>query len=166
MAFFLERKGNSMSKECFKCHRVLPLSEFYKHKQMGDGHLGKCKDCTRKDTNDRRLRLEKDDPEWVEKERERQRLKEYNRYGKYPEKFAAVRAVKDARTDRNTHQHHWSYLKVHWTSVFVLSKEDHHLSHRFMVYDDERRQFRRLDGELLDTRERHEEYLKSIGVEI
>lgn len=36
-------------KECFKCHRTLPLSEFYKHPQMGDGRLGKCTLCTRKD---------------------------------------------------------------------------------------------------------------------
>lgn len=34
-------------KKCFKCVRDLPLSEFYTHPKMADGHLGKCKDCTR-----------------------------------------------------------------------------------------------------------------------
>lgn len=36
-------------KTCFKCQRTLPLSEFYKHPRMADGHLNKCIPCTRRD---------------------------------------------------------------------------------------------------------------------
>ena len=36
-------------KTCFKCGKTLPLDEFYVHPQMKDGHLNKCKVCTRKD---------------------------------------------------------------------------------------------------------------------
>lgn len=39
-----------MRKRCFKCGGVFDIDEFYKHKGMLDGHLNKCKACTRKDT--------------------------------------------------------------------------------------------------------------------
>lgn len=34
-------------KRCFICGRTLPLDEFYRHVGMADGHLNKCKDCSR-----------------------------------------------------------------------------------------------------------------------
>jgi hypothetical protein len=34
-------------KRCFVCHKIKPISEFYKCKGMKDGHYGKCKECYR-----------------------------------------------------------------------------------------------------------------------
>ena len=65
-------------KKCFKCGVIKGRGEFYKHPQMGDGLLGKCKGCTKKDSNERRL-LKLQDPIWANKERKRQREKEERR---------------------------------------------------------------------------------------
>jgi len=43
------------SKACFKCGIEKPLDDFYKHPMMKDGHLGKCKECAKKDVNTYRL---------------------------------------------------------------------------------------------------------------
>ena len=41
-------------KQCFKCLAIKPLKDFYKHPMMADGHLGKCKECNKRDVKENR----------------------------------------------------------------------------------------------------------------
>lgn len=128
-------------KQCFKCARILPRSEFYRHPQMGDGLLGKCKECTKVDVrSNREAKLES----YREYDRRRfsedpaRRLATYanSRAVKWrsPEKWRARyelgNAVRDGRvvpqpcqhcgTEEKIHGHHPDYSKpldVTWLCV-------------------------------------------------
>lgn len=168
------------NKICFKCNTLKPLSEYYKHKQTGDGHLGKCKSCTKNDTKERHNKLLLN-PNWVEKEQQRHRQK-YYRLGykdkhkrskeesikstrkfiqQYPEKRVAhIRSKRMKKTNPINEFHHWSYNKEHYKDVIEMSKKHHAKAHMFIIYDHERMMYRNSKtNELLDTKERHLQWI-------
>jgi hypothetical protein len=72
---------------------------------MGDGHLGKCKECTKRDVAERVGRLSTNIG-WVEKEAERCRIKSRNkRHGETPE-MAAARQRKYRAKSREKYKAH------------------------------------------------------------
>lgn len=127
------------AKCCKTCGETKPLSEYYDHPKARDGHLNECKACVRERSrrNTQRLLM---DAAWVEKELERQRIKQrkkkppvdpvakreaMKRYSeKHPEKKIAHQiagnAIRDGRLkrqpcfvcgDENSQAHHEDYSK-------------------------------------------------------
>lgn len=80
-------------KKCFKCGLQKPLSEFYAHKGMSDGHLNKCKDCTKSDTKNNRDKNQeyyKEYDAWRFKNDPRVRAR-HKKYLSTPEGISAMR---------------------------------------------------------------------------
>ncbi len=133
-----------LMKECFKCGETKPLDEFYKHPQMADGHLNKCKKCNRRD-----VRLHRQDK--IEKyrayDRERGARMDASRLRSYrarcPEKAKAHRAVayrlrtgdlsrpescERCGSDFHIHAHHDDYSKP--LDIMWLCASCHKQRHR------------------------------------
>lgn len=162
-------------KICFKCGQEKAIDLFYIHRQMADGHLNKCIECTKKDTM-LRIEIKKQSPEWLESEKARGREK-YHRLGKkrpsyesqkkaaenykskYPEKKLCRQRTRVV-AKKGYHVHHWFYDISSANDVFILSIAEHATIHRFMRYDKESKKYKDLDGNLLATREMHEALIK------
>ena len=157
------------TKICFKCGKEKPLTEFYKHKQMGDGHLNKCKECAKSDVKIKYFE-NTEDPAYIEKERLRGRVK----YSKYKYKRDPERSY--LNFDKNTSKflsrrninldgkeiHHWRYTKEHKNDVFVLNPRCHAMIHNLMIYNKELACFVTKDGLELSTKELHYTFIMNV----
>jgi hypothetical protein len=137
-------------KECFKCGETKPLSQFYAHSRMADGHLNKCKECTKKDVAKnyrdnieyyREYEKERSQrPERKAKQLEYQRERRENNPLKYKARNKVSNALRDGRIKRkpceicgceDAEAHHDDYskpLQVRW-----LCFEHHRKEHGQLV---------------------------------
>ena len=120
-------------KTCFKCGAEKPLADFYKHPQMSDGHVNKCKECNKKDVSANRNKNIDKYREYDRKRGSRHSIDYCKVYReKYPNKYKAHNTVNNAirakkliklpcemcgNTEVDTHAHHDDYsepLNVRW----------------------------------------------------
>jgi len=159
-------------KKCIICSKEKPLDAFYKHKEMVDGHLNKCKECCKKQSRERNAK-KSNDPDWVEKERARGREK-YARlnYKEKQKEYDSEKEWKNTSTYKNLsrnlnipkgiHAHHWNYFKL--KDVVLMEVKDHKAFHKLIELDIKKRIFKVIKtGEYLDTREKHLGFIISSG---
>jgi hypothetical protein len=105
-------------KTCFKCGVEKPLREFYRHAAMADGHLGKCKACTKADVK----------TYWRENAEVLRQTDLMRRKLKRAAHVSASNAIRDGRLEKpaachycqtiaELSAHHWNYyrpLDVTW----------------------------------------------------
>ena len=128
------------AKTCFKCDGRLTIDGFYKHPMMADGHLNKCKDCTRIDARENRQRRVEYYRDYDRKRGNRQDKVYRDSYKerfpkKYRAHYALTNAVRDGLVNRmpcqecgreDSHGHHHDYekpLDVIWLCPVCHAKE-------------------------------------------
>lgn len=127
-----------ITKKCFKCKRIKDIELFYKHPQMGDGYLGKCKNCTKKDGKkrwndpDARERIREYDRLRFKDPKRRKKMSEYRiksklkRVGSWRTRYKLANAVRSGKVEKKpceicgnakSQGHHEDYRKplcVRW----------------------------------------------------
>ena len=116
-------------KRCRECGSTKDYSEYYKHKQMKDGHLNKCKDCVKGRVSKHRVdnidsiqeydrnrpnhverleetkaryknKREEGDPDWLRKDRVRSLSYRENNPVKYKAHCAVNNAIRDGLLEK------------------------------------------------------------------
>lgn len=166
-------------KSCISCKIVKPMIFFYRHKEMADGFLNKCKECiraySRSKYNENILDCEFKKREKIRGRDKYERLKNnwssssnvkrkaMNNYkNKYPEKELAKKACSHLINIDGIEFHHWSYNEDHFKDVIPLEISLHKKIHRYLSYSSKDKKYKTLEGTLLSTKEMHEQYIQAV----
>lgn len=155
-----------IKKVCFKCNIEKNITEFYKHPQMADGHLNKCKTCNKKDSKVTYYKVTSTE-EGLKKERERHREKYHRLNYKDKQKvwnknkpWTKSSVYKGLRKKYNLPSkyelHHWNYNDDYLEDVIIMTVSEHKKLHQLIELDLEKKIFKiKKTGKLLTSKLNH-----------
>ena len=158
-------------KKCITCNIEKGVFEYYKHKQMADGHLSKCKECCKSQANKRYSILYQNE-EFVENERKRGREK-YKRLGYYLKHKESIENKpwintsiykglhKKMKCEKGYELHHWNYNDKYLEDVIVLPISVHRKIHKKLILNLDKKIFQ-YNNEYLDTIDKHKLAIEKI----
>lgn len=142
----------------------------------------KCKENPEWVRRDRKRNLEyisrmRKNPEWVEKKREYDRTIYKTKHGKekrikyrnekrpWLKTYEYYKAYRRLNLPKGIEVHHWSYKASNLQCVFVLPRGEHKKLHKQLSLNERHLCFMvKKTGQLLDTRQKHLTFMKSIKV--
>jgi hypothetical protein len=158
-----------ITKKCIRCGIDKELNDFYAHPQMRDGHLNKCKECCKEVADIREKGLRKNE-DFCEKERLRSKERYYRlNYKEIQFEQKKLKSYingtyknlsRDLKLSSNENPHHWNYALLE--DVIILNKKFHRFIHRYLILNEETLMFTTKDGEVLDSKEKHLEFIEKI----
>ena len=118
-----DNEGNLISKECSGCHKVKPVSEFYKYKLSSDGLRPRCKECLKKYKQDNAESIKEYNKEYRKNNAEK--IKEYNKeYQKeYYKNNAEYHKEYNKEYYKNNAEYHKEYCKEYYKNNSEYHKE-------------------------------------------
>jgi L-rhamnose mutarotase len=158
-------------KKCIKCSITQDFTSFYKHSGMKDGVLNKCKKCCKEESYVN-FNKKMEDPLFQLSEKERQREK-YKRleYKEKQKKWDEDKPWKKTSIYKNLNRdlklkssecaHHWNYNNEFLRDVIILDKTFHKKIHKYLIFDKKLLIFKTIDNVLLDTKDKHLNYIKT-----
>ncbi len=158
-------------KKCIRCGIDKEPEDFYVHPQMRDGHLNKCKTCC-KEVADLREKKLRENPEFCEKERIRSKEKYHRlKYGKRQYEINQSKSYingqyrnlsRKLKLTSEENVHHWNYNFI--DDIIILNRMFHRFLHRYLRLDKYTLIFSTKNGQILDSKEKHLQYVEEIKI--